>query len=46
MLFRVADEDPHLAFETALEQPINEGSQGLEVTVISSLVRSDFGKGS
>lgn len=44
MLFRVADEDPQLAFDTALEQPIEEGSQGLEVTVISSLVRSDFYK--
>ncbi len=43
-LFRVADEDPLFAFETALEQPIDEGSQGLEVTVISALARFDFDK--
>ena len=44
ILFRVADEDPQLAMDTALEQPIDEESQGLEVMVISALARTDIDK--
>ena len=44
ILFRVVDDDPLIAMETALEQPIGEESEGLEVRVIEALVKSDFGK--
>ncbi len=44
MIYQVVEADPHLAMETALGEPIKEGETGLEATVITVLVFSDFDK--
>ena len=44
ILYHVAEIDAQLALETALQQPIEEGSTGLEATVIQWVAGSNFDK--
>lgn len=41
VLPRLAEENPQLAFDSALAQPIEDGSLGLEVTVITQLAQEN-----